>query len=1409
MIQLDKRMTFGSLQTGRAATALRSDECPVFRNVQHDIDGMTRKRSGLALVGELACASEPDCWHQTPIEDPDGQLTAGLYYTRMTHVTLAGETDIIRQPGKPVMVTSPQDAIQVWHPFHLRKKLIEQFWNLPSDTPGLPVAPPAPVVVVNEPLGLLPAGWNTATLGTGYPMPPNRILPGSVTITSDGGVGSPLVDDGFGNLGGPVPGVGTINYETGEIHFLFDLTGNPASNVTASYTVVRVTRVYMIALHDGPPLSILESCPDAFKDYLLYSRAPRVQDQTRLGANPDASWPPYNRTIPLAKITLFASYLGLPVFVLNQSIIQIGQTGKIDRDTVDIMMPDRDGLPVLWWNLYLVPADDGVDTGYYRWAGSAIDGAGSVIARSYNINGIRSPLERVNRDMPGVAAVDGTDIDKNGASYPASTNNRGGLYGVRLTWTLSEKSVMQAPGWSVAAPLLGLGGRRAPLRSRQESVPSRVHYVELRDGQEIWVQRNVFEDTVSGWNIYVGECDPHRILDFTNSARIPGDDNPLHHATPYAQVSSAPGTYQQAPTNQLNITEFVDDNGEPSQPSEFITKRGLPNAYAQIVPFTDTSSSWFRFASSNDLSAETLMRFGFPLDTIVDAADLALTKHVVFRLFMRTRPGRLASYNPGIPVSNTQEFPKIRFWNGFGWVDVFVSKVITDGFMEYRIPLPLPTPGDATSLFNVVDGTRRFCVVQVHDQASIGYDINQPDLRLYRQTEADPLDLNLGALEPPLENEMLQVEDTTAVIVKLRIQLQQKRWWARPIRPDNTGMWPLQGYAENIPGNRGPKGQRIQRIFGAGDSMFRMHPSGKFERLWQYEGPKYADVVSDDFQQCNFLWRLFWCNPGMPEWNLRFDQQQSWPMGIAPIKEKGSITAVHEPVNGPGVTEDVAVEYYLVAVRFVKGGNGHVVRSEPLLFTQTEKVNIQEGFESSCLVEGTVTVEPEDTQLELYRNLMDTAFYKRCAVIPINESVVTADGRVRISIEDVFDGTDADLDITMEFNTGRPPAARMMKLHTGRVHFVPQEDPERDYFTNISSPDGLPNPEGWYDENAIDPPLKIAAAITCLSGATGPLHISTIKGMGRVDGVSADQDGKDAFVCVAIDADTGWSGPRASQEEGSTELGMTVYGPYVRQGDQCKFIGAPAQEIIAKAHLDSKSAYNTFCEQDQDGRVWFGFSDSPMSDVNGMLVLDQGKRGDGITPYWSEWRFRLHSTLVADLYNGKPVILIGGQDGRVYRYGGRFRTDAGAFIDAEMASRPEAAGGPIDSFRPDVCLWFVHGDRQDHVLVTVKKNMDTQRAVNEVPQRLRCNEPPVDANRNPIPLFGVGAFVPGSGQEYGMPDSRMEVERTTRIGTVFRTIQFKVWQKLDDMPTGSRREAGFECAGYMLQADDAGERRAG
>lgn len=1405
---MDKTRTFGSLHTGRGMSSLRPDECPVFRNVQHDKDGRTRKRRGFALTGEVALAPMPDCWHQEVVNDEVGMLELdAAFAVRLTHVTLAGETDIIRQPSQlfeteDLAQLPDLNALKVWHPFHMRKMGVATWHDLPATTPGLPVNPQE-TTVTDQGLGVYGGGPVSYVIGVpGEDLAPRSIKPGSVVLFFDGGGGTTLVDDGAGAITGPGVDAGTINYETGQIHITW--TVEPAGNVDADFILLGAGRVYMLELEDGPPLEMLESCPDAFEGFLVYSRAPRIQDQTGFGANFEAAEPLYHRVRPLAKVFAFASYLGNPVFVLDQDVPQLGQTGKIDRDTVDIMMPDRAGLPVLWWNVYIAP---GPDFNEFRWAGAGTHGARPVTVLEYDEDAARSPLDRIIRDGATVTAQDATDTAADGCARPAHTGIRGGLKAVRTTWQLSEKGVMQAPGWEVAAEELGLGGRRAPLRARQESWPSRVRYVEVQDGQQIDLTRvDPMPDTVSGWNVYVGECAAHRVLDFEDSERIVGNINPFEHVTPYAEHAEDPADPDSEPAFPDGFTEFENDNAFPAQPASDLDARGFPPAYEQIPPHvepSDGAAEDWRFASSDDTAEVNRHRFWFQLDAVTDSDDHSLTRHVVLRLKLRVRPGKLATYSPA-----TAKSVSIRVWweSDPGWRVLKGDLGPSGGFVDHNIPITLGGSSIAPLFAKAAAPSRRYAIVDIIGLNSVGFDHDEPTLALYRQE--DVANDDISALEPESDDETLQLEAATAETVSLRHPLAQRMWWNRLIRQDNTASWPLQLYAEPIPGNRGPQGQTIQRVVGCGDSLFRMKPGGTFERLYQYEGLDYAKVVQDDFQFCNYLWRLFACNPGLSAWNLRFDQQQTFPMGIATPVQTGAITSVHEPAPGVDVVEDVAVEYYIVFVRTVLGGNGYVTRSAPLLFTpEPAKVNLKEGFDSACLVEGTVRPEPQVVAIEVYRNLVDTTFYKRADTIKIEEAVVEADGSVRISVEDVFDGTDGDLDIELQFDTGRPPASTMLLFHRGRVHGVAQTDRERSWFSNVTSPSGLSNPEGWHDQNTIDPPLKIASAITALTGSDGPLRISTLKGMARADGVSDDQDGAEAFSTTAISADTGWIGPRAWHESNDIEYGMTVFGPAKREGDQLYYGGSPAKDILDRALLDARIAYGSWVAQDVDGRLLFSFTDDPVGAMNGAFMLHEHKLGDGIEPHWSEWRLKAHSSCLVDSYTGKQVVLLGGHDGRIYRLGGRFRTDAGLFIPARMKSRPEKLAGPSRAARPDTCNWHLHGDRQDVVLVTIRKDMEIQRPVNTRPQRIRCNVAPVNALSRPIPLFGVGAHVPGDGTEYGLPEAREAIVEPTRLGGTFHEIQFEVYQELDDMPVGTRREAGFDLEGYVLTADPRGIRR--
>lgn len=1379
--QVDRRRIFGSLNDGVAITALGPEECPLLRNVSHELDGAITKRKGKSLFAEVAAHDGPDCALVTAAFDEAGVLTAVQHDVLVTYATAAGETDTLGVAPFQVTLNAKTFAIDVRIPFHLRKRTVNKWYDLPAYTAGLPSFPPellVETVVTGQSLGLYAGGPVTLVIGVpGEPLQPpsnRRIKPGSLVLFFDGGGGTTLVDDGFGAVTGPGVDTGTIDYNTGTI--VLTWTVDPSGNMDADFIIQVYGRVYMIGLEDGPPITIQAACPDAFEGYLVYSRAPRVQDETLLGANFEAAEPLYHRVKELAQVYSWGTYDGAPVFVLDRRTPQIGQTGKVDRDTVDVMMPDRAGLPILYWNVY---AKRTVDSAY-RLGATGTNGYEAARVLSIDATAAQPPHQGTERGAPVLATGATTRTLRNGAVVSSHSGIPGGIYAIQTAWGTGDLSVLQAPGYDAARTALGLSGARPALRCRQETWPSTRAFAQVRDGESITVTPPARPDIASSWSLYAEKLEPFLTLGFQDSIEQAEPYNPLNSTKPFADYAGD-GALTLAAANAAIIgTLNSAPTGFPQAGyGQFESTGTFPPSYENI---SDDEPTW-GYSSGRGFLTDARLRFWFPIDTVIDAATVARMDYAVLRLKLRVRRNNATTYSPATTLGAS-----IRVWSATGsiWGTLKSGIKPTDGFVEHAFGF---AAGVAIgSLFNVQNGNRWYAVFDIIGLNGLGLDVDTIHLDLM-----DAADATLGTV---------QKRGITDTSYTLRHPLARDVERNETVRQNNTASWPVMGYAAGIVGDDESLSETFDNFFGVADSVFRWKRDGTVERVFQQEDEHFTPACRNDFQFANYTSRTFFCNPGIPTWNLRFDGRQTFPMGLAKPEEEGEILSVSEPAPGALVVEDQEIEYYVVYKRVLEALNrGYVVRSAPLKFTDTVKVNIKEGIESACLIVGTLKPEPEVTHVEIYRNYIGTAFYARVADIEIVDSLVQADGSVSIRVEDAFDGTDGDLDLPIEFETGRPPAATVMLLHRGRVWFVDQTNRELISFTNVTSPSGLVNPEGFFATHTVEPPMRFASAVDGFSAPGGLLVAhSAGSGMVAVDGISDDQNSQEALTTRAIYADGGWVGPRAHSDFDAIEYGMTPLGPGILAGGEFKFIGTPVQGTIADSIRDPAVVKQSHVLKVDDS-IWFTFSEDPVGCMTSALVLAREVTAEGDRLYWTVFDdLECHSIITSKVHSRLTVTLICGHAGRVFRYGGRAKTDAGLFIEARAKTRPIVEGETGRSFQPRSAYLYMHGDRKHVMLVKIRKDYRREDSVAPRPLEVPCNE------HRTAQDFGVGAYLLDGNNDFGPTDENLALEHRQSLGQVYRQMQFEFYQTLEDLPPGTPREATFQASGFILFHRMAGPR---
>jgi hypothetical protein len=668
--------------------------------------------------------------------------------------------------------------------------------------------------------------------------------------------------------------------------------------------------------------------------------------------------------------------------------------------------------------------------------------------------------------------------------------------------------------------------------------------------------------------------------------------------------------------------------------------------------------------------------------------------------------------------------------------------------------------------------------------------------------------------------------------------------------PNTTAQWPVVTHSVPIVGDDGVDKALAFNFLGCADSVFRDKDNGTIERVYHVEGKYWPAVMKQDWRFANYLWRVFFCNPGFPNWNLRFDGKQTFPMGLpwpavdwdevtdeagnylppsatdvdptgldeddeclasgerplGRIVENTSISVdLDEPIPEGVVCWDV--EYYIVYKRVVRTPRrSYVVRSRPRKLTETVQVCANDDTPALLRLEFEVCPEPQVTHVELYRNQASTAQYFLVDEIALDESVsrmcdatdpdysAGPDGRLMISFDDEIPATDDDLTLPAEFETGRPPAATMMLFHRGRIWFVQQDDRELIAFTNVTSPSGAVNPEGFDANHVIDPPMRSASAITCLSVYHTAVLAHSENGIVGVSGLSDDQNSAQGLAASAFAADAGAVGPDAWANVDNIQYIMTPKGPGVVMGDEIAYLGQKIEGSLETANLRAPQLYASrviHYRTRGKSQVWFTHTQDQFGEMNRCWVFDEEvTQVEDRTMFWKVFtEMPVHGLTVTEDGAGIEFPLMGGCDGRAYRHG-RGATDAGLFIEFDVRTAFIDEGEYGRSIQPRWAYWDARGDVGDCFFVDVRKDFE-QRNVNQSPIRIQLGG-------GTGVYWNAGWWSPDAAEKWQDTDVRPYVEQRMSMGTFFRQLQFRLSQEWSSLPPGDKRAATFECSGYTL-----------
>jgi len=185
-------------------------------------------------------------------------------------------------------------------------------------------------------------------------------------------------------------------------------------------------------------------------------------------------------------------------------------------------------------------------------------------------------------------------------------------------------------------------------------------------------------------------------------------------------------------------------------------------------------------------------------------------------------------------------------------------------------------------------------------------------------------------------------------------------------------------------------------------------------------------------------------------------------------------------------------------------------------------------------------------------------------------------------------------------------------------------------------------------------------------------------------------------------------------------------------------------------------------------RLWKVFTEMP---VHGLVVTEEG---------------------------GEEFPLLGGQDGRLFRYG-RGQTDAGLLIPMRVKTAWINEGEKQRSFQPRWAYFHSSGEHGDHFCVDVFKDYEEARS-NVADVR--------------IPLGGADGVYWDAGRvwdfavEWPSHEPKGGNAERMNLGTFFQLLQFQLSQNRENWRPGANRVQTFECSGWVLYYRMGGPREA-
>lgn len=1426
MLERDHVAQLGSLDRGSAEASAPENSLLVARNREVDERGASRKRPGRKEDARLAVLHGPDVAVATDanviksmalmsvidlsIDVPaptaealaHGNATPGIVDLSIdvpTPTASGGYAEVSATPGLIDMTISVKAPIYV------------EVGSIPLPGPGKP-----PPIIITLPTAVSLAGFpaevtrtqivnfklvycTSAGEGDDF-FQPNFL---SMTLRDFAGAWSDHVDGsndrsisledydfGSGVFGAPIP------FHMRKVQVL---THDPEASTITLDTVT------------GVPLD------DYYVGWELFLRSPRLGDEMRKGYNVNAETPLYNKLKPAATVTAYDATTG--VFTLDQVIPWLFDTDVKEAERyVDLMLPDRGGLPVIRWNLYasFYESTDSATfngTDWYLVTQGDTHGvwSGSVVPLNLVTGTPNAPSGRVTRTAPTVAVSETTEVlHYNGAMVKAPSGIVGGEWDVRYCWETQHEDILLDDGWVPIRDEFFIGAKRPRVIASQKTWPSSRALARIKTGQTLDVTLPTFPDGVHKAHVYAKKNTPdHTITLKTGSSQAYTKSWNSGSFTPPDPMTDSPSVKRAslgvdyktwASAGGLGTGSTVVLDGVFSPFGVVLSGGPFPVYRSQIAGAGN-------FLLDFDLSGVTA--------SDISTVSLKMTAKVA-------RVDNRFDTNPYDPSANYE----IRFrrwdetagtWTTIHSVTEFKAKTTiadstfqSDGTYQSHVSIDAGTEG-APFTVNIpwefdetdLDGTLQVVdVVFLKDgvigQCGVGIEFDQLVLEVYTNlTDAGP------------DNRTYwqgSTEDTTMSFNKPLVV------YGGDVIPEATShQWPITVFGRPVSDSDG-KVQKYEDYAAACDSVFYKRHS-TLRRIYQEESDCWGKICENKwrFAAPPATGRVFFCNDGRSSGNLFFDGASTFPMGFDdPPVDKGTFST---STDGD-VLDSFESEYWWCYKRIVTvPGRTYIDRSQLVRYTPPALVNPPDDPEDpdenarnelwELVLAGDLPVPHWATHIEMYRSYEGGTVPALSFEIPLNESGLRVFGKVdeqaNLTLKYVDTNRDFDLTLPGNFFSGKPPAARFMTYALGRIWFVQQGERELVSWTNSSAISGQPAYAEFYPTNTLDPEMPRAAEISALIPYAGRVLAHSLTGIVPVIiGTGGTPQVGTAF------ASEGAIGPDAWAVDDKALWYWAKSGPHIYVGTESAYAGGMVKEIAASIsqspigrHLVDLAVYTAGGRR----QLVCGYTEKAGQIADKWLVLDLRTapiNGTGET-IWSEWtEMGSYGIGITENHNGDERLLIGDQFGAVHIHDTDL-SDNGRFINWRCLTKAFDIYKSSRSGKPRFLKLKLNGRTGDLVLLNV--NYDYFKD----PANTRPAKIPINVSK--FKLWGQASWGDGTtwGEETG---SRYYGDQRSSLPSVAQQVQVDIFQTWESMPPGTPRDSQVQCAGFYLSTEARSNRKA-